>query len=55
MEAAMLAPTAINQQKFVFALDGDTVTARAKLGPWSKVDLGIVKYFFELGSGHKVA
>lgn len=55
MEAAMLAPTAINQQKFVFALNGDTVTAKAKLGPWSKVDLGIVKYFFELGSGHKVA
>lgn len=55
MEAAMLAPTAINQQKFVFALDGNTVTARAKLGPCSKVDLGIVKYFFEVGSGHKVA
>lgn len=55
MEAAMLAPTAINQQKFVFSLDGDTVTAKAKLGPWSKVDLGIVKYFFEVGSGHKVA
>ena len=55
MEAAMLAPTAIIQQKFVFALNGDTVTAKAKLGPWSKVDLGIVKYFFELGSGHKVA
>jgi len=54
MEAAMLAPTAINQQKFVFSLDGDTVTAKAKLGPCSKIDLGIVKYFFEVGSGHKV-
>lgn len=54
MEAAMLAPTAINQQRFVFALEGDEVTAKAKLGPLTKVDLGIAKCFFELGSGHKV-
>ena len=54
MEAAMLAPTAINQQQFVFSLDGEKVSAKAKLGPFSKVDLGIVKYFFEIGSGKKV-
>ncbi len=53
MEAAMLAPTAINQQQFVFSLDGETVSAKAKLGPFSKVDLGIAKYFFEIGSGKK--
>ena len=51
VEAALLAPTAINQQKFLFTLHGDKVSAKASLGPFSKVDLGIVKYHFELGSG----
>lgn len=51
MEAAILAPTAMNQQKFLFSLKGDTVTARATGGFYSKVDLGIVKYHFEIGSG----
>ena len=54
MEAAMTAPTAINQQKFLFTLKGNTVKAKAFLGPESKLDLGIVKYHFELGAGeHK--
>ncbi|HHV12213.1 MAG TPA: nitroreductase [Clostridiales bacterium] len=51
MKAAMLAPTATNQQKFLFTLTGDTVTAEATGGFYSKVDLGIVKYHFELGAG----
>lgn len=51
VEGALLAPTAINQQKFVFELDGDKVRAKAKHGPYSKTDLGIVKYHFELASG----
>lgn len=51
VEAALLAPTAINQQKFFFALRGDKVAARAGFGPFSRVDLGIAKYHFELGSG----
>lgn len=51
MEAAMLAPTAINQQQFLFALSSGTVTAKAKPGPCNKIDLGIVKYYFEVGSG----
>ncbi len=51
VDAAMLAPTAINQQKFAFSLDGNTVTAAAQKGPYSKVDLGIVKLHFELGAG----
>ncbi len=51
MEAAMLAPTAINQQAFRLILDGNTVTAKALLGPFAKMDLGIVKYHFELGVG----
>ena len=51
VEAALLAPTAVNQQKFFLTLRGDKVSARAGLGFFSKVDLGIVKYHFELGSG----
>ena len=51
VEAALLAPTAINQQKFFFTLQGEKVSAKAGFGPFSKVDLGIAKYHFELGSG----
>ncbi len=51
VEAALLAPTAVNQQKFLFTLHGDKVSAKAGLGFFSKVDLGIAKYHFELGSG----
>ena len=52
MEAAQLAPTAVNQQKFLFTLsDGNTVTANATGGFYDKVDLGIVKYHFEIGAG----
>ena len=52
VEAAMLAPTAMNQQKFNFELIGENdVIAKARLGFYSKVDLGIVKLHFELGAG----
>lgn len=51
MTAAMLAPTAVNQQKFLFTLDRDTVRAEALRGFYSKIDLGIVKYHFEIGAG----
>lgn len=52
VEAALTAPTAINQQKFYFTLNEDgTVAARARLGPYSSLDLGIVKYHFELLAG----
>lgn len=52
MEAALLAPTAINQQKFKFILSGDKVVTKIPaLGTNLNVDLGIVKYHFELGSG----
>ena len=50
MEAAMLAPTSINQQKFHFTLDGNTVIAKAGFGFYTKVDLGIVKAHFEIGA-----
>ena len=52
VEAALLAPNAMNQQQFIFELTADErVRASAALGPYSKLDLGIVKYHFELGSG----
>lgn len=54
MEAVMLAPTAMNQQKFKFILNGDQVKAIATGGFYSHIDLGIVKYHFEAVSGHKV-
>ena len=52
VKAAMLAPTAMNQQKFFITLEGDTPVIKAGMGPFSKVDLGIVKYNFEAASGH---
>lgn len=51
VEAALLAPTAMNQQKFHLSLDGNRVSAKAGVGFYSKLDLGIVKYHFELGAG----
>ncbi len=54
MDAAMLAPTAVHQQKFEFELvDGHTVAARTRFSivGWAKLDLGIVKYNFEVGAG----
>lgn len=51
IDAALLAPTAVNQQKFIFALNGDEVLAKAGIGFYSRMDLGIVKYHFEIGSG----
>lgn len=50
-EAALLAPTAINQQKFQIVLgDDDSVDFVDKGGILSKVDLGIVRYNFEVGA-----
>ena len=50
--AALLAPTAMNQQKFSFKLDGRKVSAKAGLiGTCLRIDLGIVKCHFELGAG----
>ena len=51
VEAALLAPTAINQQKFSFTLNGRRVRARTKLTFYGRMDLGIAKLHFELGAG----
>ena len=50
--AALLAPTAINQQKFTFSRDGNKVSVKTgKIGPCLEIDLGIVKCHFEIGAG----
>ena len=54
VRAALLAPTAVNQQKFYFTLENGKVTAKAKTAFYSKVDLGIAKYHFELGAERKI-
>ena len=59
VEAALLAPTAINQQKFSFELlpaeNGQLPRVLAKrhfsLVGYTQMDLGIAKYHFELGAG----
>lgn len=52
VEAAMLAPTAVNQQKFCFVLQGNNaVRAECGRGACTRIDLGIVKYHFEVGAG----
>ena len=58
VEAALLAPTAVNQQKFFFEYvgkKGDHYQVKAHKGfsmvGFTRMDLGIVKYHFEVGSG----
>lgn len=58
VEAALLAPTAVNQQKFSFeyvGMSNNHHQVRAKKGfsmiGYTKMDLGIAKYHFELGAG----
>ena len=50
IEAVLLAPTAINQQKFSFCLDGEKVIASPGSGVHTKIDLGIAEYHFDIGS-----
>lgn len=50
VKAAALAPTARNRQDFCFTLTSDGVKAEAA-GPHAGLDLGIVKYHFEIGAG----
>ena len=57
IEAALLAPTAVNQQLFRFVLhDGNKVEAKKAFSltngmGYAPVDLGIVKCHFEIGAG----
>ena len=44
----------MNQQKFFFTYDNGKGKAKAGIGPYAKMDLGIAKYQFELGAGRAV-
>ncbi|MEE3343716.1 MAG: nitroreductase family protein [Bacilli bacterium] len=55
IEFALLAPTAMNQQKFKFEyLGDDNVRVLSGRGAMTKIDLGIVKNHFELGANISV-
>lgn len=54
VEAALLAPTAINQQKFYFEYIPENNVKPIKgssLAGYTKIDLGIAMYNFEIGAG----
>ena len=54
VEAALLAPTAINQQKFYFEYIPEDKVKPVKgssLAGYTKIDLGIAMYNFEVGAG----
>lgn len=66
VEAALLAPTAVNQQKFAFTFIENAANRPSENGTvslpgvhvevdgfgfFSKVDLGIVRYHFQIGAG----
>ena len=52
VEAALLAPTATNQQKFHFIYQDGKAYLKMGVGICIKTDKGIVKYHFEKISGH---
>ena len=55
VDAALKAPTAVNQQKFVFSVRNGEPVARVKgFGSLTRVDLGIAAYHFEAASGKPV-
>ena len=55
VEAALKAPTAVNQQKFQFSMrNGDPFIQVKGIGSLTKVDLGIAAYHFEAATGKKV-
>ncbi|MBZ9570314.1 hypothetical protein KQY27_01985 [Methanobrevibacter sp. TMH8] len=53
LKAVQFAPTARNQQRFKFILDGNSVEAKALFGFHTEIDLGIAKYHFEIGADSK--
>ena len=54
VRAALLAPTAMDKQRFMFELRDNKVSVKSFPGPFKDLDLGIVKYHFELGSGLRI-
>lgn len=53
VEAALLAPTAMNRQAFFIKGEGNQVSIVSKGGIYQGADLGLVKYHFSLGAGNK--
>ena len=59
VEAALLAPTAVNQQKFYIeyleSVDGDNPKVRIHIGfsviGYTHMDMGIARLHFEIGAG----
>ena len=51
IQALLLAPSALNRQPYIVNGAGNKVSFKVKSGFLSQVDLGIGKYFFELGAG----
>lgn len=51
VRCALLAPTALNQQRFMIELKGKKVYMSAGKGPYTKTDLGIARLHFEIGAG----
>lgn len=56
VEAALLAPTAVNQQKFRFELQDDLQTIKAlpgrSLAGYTRIDLGIARCHFDIAVTH---
>ena len=50
VNAALLAPTALNKQAFIIWGKGDKVSITCDNGIFTGVDLGLVKYHFETGA-----
>lgn len=51
VEAALLAPTALNRQAFRIEGEGNRVSITYEKGAFSGADLGLVRYHFEVGAG----
>lgn len=53
VNAALLAPTAMHQQKFMIHYKDGMVKITSSKWPYANIDLGIVKCHFEIGSSRK--
>lgn len=53
VQAALLAPTAMNKQAFMIRGRDGKVTVTCSNGRYTETDLGIVKYHFEVGAGRE--
>lgn len=50
VEYALLAPTALNKQDFMITGNGNIVEIICEKSIYANINLGIIKYFFELGA-----